>query len=108
MRDEQQFDVGKVLGGDAGHFVFALPIVLTASLVASRVVSMTFIPLLGFYLLRRSKRPDVSMAEMGRRTFNITEQNIRYPKDLTLQDLSPSTLKLSVRRAATTDQTNRG
>lgn len=44
------------LSGDAGHFIFSLPVVLTASLVASRVVSMTFIPLLGFYLLRRSKK----------------------------------------------------
>ena len=68
-------------------------------------------PRRAFYLFDAKKitvTVDVSMAEMGRRTFNITEQNIRYPKDLTLQDLSPSTLKLSVRRAATTDQTNRG
>ena len=68
-------------------------------------------PRRAFYLFDAKKITvtiDVSMAEMGRRTFNITEQNIRYPKDLTLQDLSPSTLKLSVRRAATTDQTNRG
>lgn len=40
------------LGGDVGRFIFSLPVVLTCSLVASRIVSMTFIPLLGFYLLR--------------------------------------------------------
>jgi len=40
------------LPGDVGRFIFSLPVVLTASLVASRVVSMTFIPLLGFYFLR--------------------------------------------------------
>ncbi len=40
------------LPGDVGKFIYSLPIVLTASLVASRLVSMTFIPLLGFYFLR--------------------------------------------------------
>ncbi len=43
------------LPGDVGRFIFTLPIVLTASLVASRLVSMTFIPLLGYYLLRAPK-----------------------------------------------------
>jgi multidrug efflux pump subunit AcrB len=43
------------LSGDSGRFIYSLPIVLTASLVASRLVSMTFIPLLGFVLLRPSK-----------------------------------------------------
>jgi multidrug efflux pump subunit AcrB len=44
------------LRGDVGRFIFSLPVVLTASLVASRVVSMTFIPLLGYYFLRPQKR----------------------------------------------------
>lgn len=44
------------LPGDVGRFIFSLPVVLTASLVASRVVSMTFIPLLGYYFLRPAKR----------------------------------------------------
>ncbi len=38
--------------GDVGTFIHALPIVLTLSLVASRIVSMTFVPLLGAVLLR--------------------------------------------------------
>ncbi|WP_426731626.1 efflux RND transporter permease subunit [Myxococcus faecalis] len=40
------------LPGDTGRFIRTLPIVLTLSLVASRVVSMTFIPLLGSAILR--------------------------------------------------------
>ena len=40
------------LKGGTGEFLYSLPIVLTCSLVASRIVSMTFIPLLGYYLLR--------------------------------------------------------
>jgi multidrug efflux pump subunit AcrB len=43
------------LPGDVGRFIFTLPIVLTCSLVASRLVSMTFIPLLGYYFLRPAK-----------------------------------------------------
>ncbi|HTN71773.1 MAG TPA: diadenylate cyclase [Methylomirabilota bacterium] len=68
-------------------------------------------PRRAFYLFDPKKitvTVDVSMVEIGRRTFNITEQNIRYPKDLTLQDLSPSTLKLTVKRASGTDSPNRG
>src|SRR5215475_3077204 len=40
------------LPDDSGKFIFTLPVVLTSSLVASRIVSMSFIPLLGYYLLR--------------------------------------------------------
>jgi len=41
-----------LLGGATGEFIYSLPIVLTCSLVASRLVSMTFIPLLAYYLLK--------------------------------------------------------
>jgi multidrug efflux pump subunit AcrB len=46
-----------LMQGDVGHFIYSLPIVLTCSLVASRIVSMTFIPLLGRTLLRRQAAP---------------------------------------------------
>ncbi len=57
------------LSGDSGRFIFSLPIVLTASLVASRLVSMTFIPLLGFVLLRSSKKREPSIEERRERGF---------------------------------------
>jgi multidrug efflux pump subunit AcrB len=38
--------------GSTGEFLYSLPIVMTCSLVASRLVSMSFIPYLGYYLLR--------------------------------------------------------
>ena len=44
-----------LLPGDKGAFIFALPMVVTLALVSSRVVSMTFVPLLGYYLLRGQK-----------------------------------------------------
>ncbi len=44
-----------LLSGDLGRFIRAIPIVITCSLVASRIVSMTFVPLLGYYLLKPGK-----------------------------------------------------
>ena len=41
--------------GKTGDFLYSLPVVVTASLVASRIVSMTFVPLLGYYVLRGQK-----------------------------------------------------
>src|SRR5262249_32572056 len=58
-----------LMRGDVGHFIFALPVVLACSLVASRIVSMTFIPLLGYWLLRSAgpRRPAGSFMDRYRR-----------------------------------------
>jgi multidrug efflux pump subunit AcrB len=48
------------LSGDTGRFLYSLPIVITCSLVASRLVSMTFIPLLGYYLLKPKAERDIA------------------------------------------------
>jgi multidrug efflux pump subunit AcrB len=58
-----------MLTGDMGRFLASLPVVMTCSLVASRLVSMTFIPLLGYYLLRPSKKAELPMAERRKRGF---------------------------------------
>ncbi|HKW51392.1 MAG TPA: efflux RND transporter permease subunit [Candidatus Eisenbacteria bacterium] len=58
-----------LLTGDTGRFIVTLPIVLTCSLVASRLVSMTFIPLLGYYLLRAPKKPEVPLRERRTKGF---------------------------------------
>jgi len=75
-------------------------------------VSATFAgPRRAFYLFDSKKlrvTVDVSLAEMGRRTFQISEQNVRYPKELTLQELNPSTLKLSVKKLSRAGEMNRG
>ncbi|MCC7375119.1 MAG: efflux RND transporter permease subunit [Verrucomicrobiales bacterium] len=47
-----------LLPGDKGAFIMALPQVATLSLAASRLVSVTFIPLLGHYFLRGQKSLD--------------------------------------------------
>jgi len=57
------------LTGDTGRFIYTLPIVLTCSLVASRLVSMSFVPLLGYYLLRPPKKAEPTTAERRSRGF---------------------------------------
>ena len=47
-----------LLTGTMGEFLYSLPIVMTCALVASRLASMTFVPLLGYYLLRPDKKPE--------------------------------------------------
>src|SRR5262249_35592309 len=58
-----------MISGDTGRFLYSLPIVMTASLISSRLVSMTFIPLLGYYLLRPGKKADVPMEERRKQGF---------------------------------------
>jgi multidrug efflux pump subunit AcrB len=58
-----------LVSGDTGRFIYSLPIVLTCSLVASRLVSMTFVPLLGYYLLRAPSKPEASIEERRQHGF---------------------------------------
>jgi len=44
-----------LVSGTTGEFIYSLPIVMACALVASRLVSMTFVPLLGYYLLQPKK-----------------------------------------------------
>ena len=48
-----------LLTGDTGKFLYSLPIVVSCALIASRLVSMSFIPLLGYYLLRPRQEPGI-------------------------------------------------
>ncbi|HEX8817947.1 MAG TPA: efflux RND transporter permease subunit [Terriglobales bacterium] len=62
--------------GSTGEFLFSLPIVMTCSLVASRLISMSFIPYLGYYLLRPV--PEKSVEE--RRTSGFMGQYARLAR----------------------------
>ncbi|MBJ6759429.1 efflux RND transporter permease subunit [Myxococcaceae bacterium JPH2] len=57
------------LPGDTGKFIHTLPIVLTLSLVSSRIVSMTFIPLLASTILRAPTKPEPTPEERRSRGF---------------------------------------
>ncbi|MGH9939417.1 MAG: efflux RND transporter permease subunit, partial [Blastocatellia bacterium] len=59
-----------LVSGSTGAFIWSLPVVITCSLVASRIVSMTFIPFLAYYLLRPSKKREPTIAEMRTRGFS--------------------------------------
>ncbi len=59
-----------MITGTTGEFIYSLPVVMTVALIASRLASMTFIPLLGYYLLRPNKDPEPSIEE--RRTKGFT------------------------------------
>ncbi|HET6882040.1 MAG TPA: efflux RND transporter permease subunit, partial [Pirellulales bacterium] len=52
--------------GLVGEYIFSLPVVVTASLVASRIVSMTFIPLLGYYMLKGQSGLESGIAQGGK------------------------------------------
>ncbi len=52
-----------LLTGNQGDFLHSLPIVMACALIASRIVSMTFIPLLGYYLLRAPKKEEKTMEQ---------------------------------------------
>ncbi|HUM05102.1 MAG TPA: efflux RND transporter permease subunit [Terriglobales bacterium] len=67
-----------MLTGTMGEFLYTLPIVMTCSLVASRLASMTFVPLLGYYLLRPDKKPERPIEE--RRTTGFTGWYARTAK----------------------------
>lgn len=52
--------------GTMGDFIYSLPMVVSLSLLSSRIVSMTFMPLLGYYLLRGQKGYEAALQEGGR------------------------------------------
>ncbi len=59
-----------LLSGDTGRFLMSLPVVMTASLIASRLVSMTFIPMLGYYWLRPAKNKELPIEEKRKQGFS--------------------------------------
>ena len=54
-----------------------------------------------FYLFDPKKLTvtvDASLGKVGRRTFAISDQNVRYPKELTLEDVRPAKVRVSFSR----------
>jgi diadenylate cyclase len=74
-------------------------------------VNATFTgPRRAFYFFDPSKLKvtvDLSSAETGRKVLRLTEQNVQHPQDLTLQQLDPQTLRVSVRKVSR-EQTDKG
>jgi diadenylate cyclase len=86
---------------------------LQVEAVEPPAVSATFAgPRRAFYLFDGNTLKvtvDASLAELGRRTFSISEQNIQgQPRDMRLQDITPATVRLSVRKTAKVEETTQG
>src|SRR5262250_3209304 len=58
-----------MLTGNTGEFLYSLPIVMACALVASRLVSMTFITVLRYYLHRPSAKQEPSVEERRQKGF---------------------------------------
>jgi len=52
-----------LLTGDTYFFLYSLPVVMTCTLVASVIVSFTFIPLIAYYLIKPPKQAERPMSE---------------------------------------------
>jgi multidrug efflux pump subunit AcrB len=59
-----------LLTGNTEDFLHSLPIVMACALIASRLVSLSFVPLLGFYLLRPKRTPELSIEQRRTRGFS--------------------------------------
>jgi uncharacterized protein (TIGR00159 family) len=89
-----------------------LPANLQLETVDPPAVRATFsAPRRSFYLIDQKKirfSANVALAELGRRTFTLSERDLRYPKELTLEDFSPISFKISVKTAAEAGRSNQG
>jgi multidrug efflux pump subunit AcrB len=52
-----------LLTGDTYFFLYSLPVVMTVTLIASVIVSFTFIPLVAYYLIKPPKQVEPPMSE---------------------------------------------
>jgi multidrug efflux pump subunit AcrB len=58
-----------MLTGNTGEFLKSLPIVMTVSLLSALCVAMTFVPLLGYYILRPPAKREPTIEERRQRGF---------------------------------------
>jgi uncharacterized protein (TIGR00159 family) len=70
-----------------------------AEIQPAEVTARFSAPRRAFYLFDKKTlrvTVDASLAVLGRRTFELSEQNVRHPKDITLVDLDRTTVRISV------------
>ena len=58
-----------MLTGNTGEFLKSLPVVMTVSLLCAYFVAMTFVPFLGYYILRAPAKREPTIEEMRQRGF---------------------------------------
>ena len=80
-------------------------------LTPSQVTATFTGPRRAFYFFDPSKLKvtvDLSAVDSGRKVLRLTEQNVQHPQDLTLQQIDPQTLRVSVRKVSREQQTGKG
>ena len=58
-----------MLTGDTGFFLYSLPVVMTCTLIASVIVSFTFMPLIAYYMIKPPKQLEEPMSERRKHGF---------------------------------------
>jgi multidrug efflux pump subunit AcrB len=58
-----------LLSGDTGFFLHSLPVVMTSALIASVIVSFTFMPLIAYYLIKPPKQLEQPISERRKHGF---------------------------------------
>jgi multidrug efflux pump subunit AcrB len=58
-----------MLTGDTGFFLYSLPVVMTCTLIASVIVSFTFMPLIAYYMIKAPKQLEKPMSERRKHGF---------------------------------------
>jgi len=83
-----------LLGGDVGRFIYSLPVTIACALVASRLMSMTFLPLLAYYILKPGRDPmaDAPRASLFGRAY---ERAVSFVIDHRWRFLAASSLVLA-------------
>jgi multidrug efflux pump subunit AcrB len=83
-----------LLSGDVGRFIYSLPVTIACSLVASRLVSMTFLPLLAYHILKPGRDP-MGDAPRESRFGRIYERAVTFAIDRRWTCLAASSLVLA-------------
>jgi multidrug efflux pump subunit AcrB len=82
-----------LLNGDVGRYIYSLPVTIACSLVASRVMSMTFLPLLAYYILKPGRDEAADRPREGR-FGRAYERAVTFAIDYRWKVLAASSLAL--------------
>jgi multidrug efflux pump len=82
-----------LLNGDVGRYIYSLPVTIACSLVASRVMSMTFLPLLAYYILK-PERSETADRPRESRFGRVYERAVTFAIDHRWKVLAASALAL--------------
>ena len=91
---------------DVAVTVKNLPPDLAVEEIQPPTVTVTFSePRRAFYLFdpdRARVIVDAALADQGRRTFNISQEDVQHPPAVTVEEVNPSVIKLSLRKPSRT------